>query len=472
MRRPLPLLVLPLVLVACGAPEATPRGTVAADAPLLGKADGTDTADRGCQIVLREAARVPGDTGGYETSCVEGRCWVVWAGTVDVAEGALREGAAPQLLWHTSFEDGWWSVPAETPVEGAPAGFRRFAFRLDSHTVAEGVSTTSLERLTISLIPYLRTTAGGRVFDHNRVPGDLDAYTLSREDGWSVAEDPGACAPLATPPGQARLTFHDDWTIEEAGAPVAGGELRIAYDLDRLTDCRGTHNGYPAWDLLAHVRFLPGGQEASGTVRAFQTSSGVPQNVADAVPFVTDIPRDASRLEIWFENVAVGTCQAWDSNYGENYGFEVLTETPRVGWAGNVGGSFDRACTHVDGLSEPVVVTSWTRERACMFVDVDVWVPGVTDAAALHPQWLVAEVETRWDDGPTRTEPLDFVEKVGNDYRYRWTLPREEMIRTEWQAIAFAFRFSVDGGATWFRVGQGEGPGGGAPRTIERDPSF
>jgi hypothetical protein len=50
-------------------------------------------------------------------------------------------------------------------------------------------------------------------------------------------------------------------------------------------------------------------------------------------------------------------------------------------------------------------------------------------------------------------------------------LPRETMNAAWWNTLRYTFRFSTDGLA-WYRVGQGAGPAGGLPRTVERDPSW
>jgi hypothetical protein len=60
---------------------------------------------------------------------------------------------------------------------------------------------------------------------------------------------------------------------------------------------------------------------------------------------------------------------------------------------------------------------------------------------------------------------------VGNNYRYRWDLPRDTMSRVAWSTYGYAFRFSTDG-AGGFRVAQSDGPTGGAARTMTRDSTW
>jgi hypothetical protein len=470
------VLACSMFLAACAAGSPTvPAGGPAegTDGPLLGAADGLDSADRACDVVLRSLRRPSNTTGGYQTECVPGgSCWLVWAGALDVSLDALAAGAEPAVLYSLGSRSQWWEVSA-VPADGAGPGFQRFSFRFFDHTVAEGVSTTSFSRTVLAVAPFVRTPDGARHFDHNRNPGDFDDYALSSSNGWSVPEAPAVCPASEPVASVALLALRAGWTTEQHGALVAGGTAVVDYALERLPECRNTHNGYPAWDLVAHARFAPSGEEQSGSVRGFEYVGGTPTSAAHSVPFTLSIPRGATSVELWFENRsgAGSTCVTWDSNLGANYRFDILAAPPAaVGWAGNVGGSFDRACAHTSGLAEPVTVDSYSRERACMFVDADVWVPGLTDAGA-RPELVYAQAVWAFDGGAPQSEWLTFVERTGNDFRYRFALPRERMTREAWSTLAYSLRFSTDG-VTWSRVGQSDGPDGGADRTIVRGATF
>ena len=100
--------------------------------------------------------------------------------------------------------------------------------------------------------------------------------------------------------------------------------------------------------------------------------------------------------------------------------------------------------------------------------------PGLTDGKdgqSEHPERLLAQVVFSADGGAEQQAWLTHVGRVGNNYRFRWELPRETLVHTAWQRYDHAFRFSTDG-QSWYRIGQAEGPEGGAPRTLERDPTF
>ena len=170
--RSLPCLLV--VLAAACTPD--PTATRAA-APALGKTDGTDAADRGCAIVLDHVERA-----GLST--IDGRS-LAWEGELVVSEAGQALGT-PHVLYGVF--GTWWAVPAE-PVDGQPG---RFRFRIEEHTIETGVSTTTLTRFHMELAPYLATSDGGRVFDHNRPAGDLDAYELTLANAWSVGAD-GTC---------------------------------------------------------------------------------------------------------------------------------------------------------------------------------------------------------------------------------------------------------------------------------------
>ncbi len=265
---------------------------------------------------------------------------------------------------------------------------------------------------------------------------------------------------------RATLRFLAGWAEEQRGAIVRGGQLVVEYDLNRLTNCQGfTKYGQPAWNTQAYVRFLPGGQLFQGPLVEHTYWTTVSSR---AIPFEVTVPADATGVELWFYHSGYGCTGVYDSDYGANYRFGVEAQPPAgVVWAGDWGGSFSRLCEHQNGLAEPIVIDSYVRERACKFVDADVYVPGITDGAVERPHYVLAQVEYSIDGGPMQTQWLSAQGRVGNNYRYRWQLPYEVTFST-WNQYAFAFRYSTDG-VNWFRIGQADGPTGGAARTILRN---
>jgi len=114
-----------------------------------------------------------------------------------------------------------------------------------------------------------------------------------------------------------------------------------------------------------------------------------------------------------------------------------------------------------DTLEDPIVIDEYARERACLFADVDVWLGGVTDGSAPHPEWLLAQVEWAKDAAAPTDTWLDDVGRVGNNERFRWQLPYELRSMADWTTATYALRFSVDG-RTWTYAE------GGHKRAIQR----
>lgn len=407
-------------------------------APALGKADSLDAADRDCRVVLRHLAPT-----GHQR----------WDGVIDVAHLAGEVVEVGALIPDASGD--WYFYPA-TPEdsEGSDAVFAHYALPL--------VLATAPTEIAI----FARFADGTRRFDHNRIASDFANYTL--DGAHAIADAPGVC-PSQTPRGE--LDFRGDFTTVQRGPLVPGGTLTVKYALERLPTCRRSRAGAQLWDIEAWVKFQPQG------IVVTSSTSTVSGGARTATPFTVEIPRGTQQVELWFRNYsAEQTCETWDSNYGKDYWYTVAPVGDAVVWAGDWGGSFARDCTHRDGLAEPITIDSYVRERACKWVDADVYVPGLTDAATdatteQHPERLWAEVEWQLDGVAQPSVPLQYIDRAGADghnARYRWQLPYElTMAPATWTAATYHFRFSHDGNA-WYRIGQADGPDGGAPRTILR----
>jgi hypothetical protein len=305
MRRAVaPALVASLLPLACVVDlgpgdevTATPSSSLA---PALRDAPGGDHADRACTVVLREAA--------FAGS---------WRGLVDLDHDAVAAGTSAHVLFRVG--DGDWRQHDALATGPGVAGMTRFAFVLPDDLprpddVADGADDVRLE-----LVAFARDAGGARAFDHNRFVGDLDNAVLEAENGF-VVDDAGVCRPP-----EAFLSFDADFGEHQTGLLRAGGFVTVHYALERLPTCRGTHNGFPAWDLVATARFLPGGQIVEGSVRALGNEMGRPVNTATSQPLTIAIPDDATAVELWFRNFtgAGSSCWAWDSAYGRNYRFGV-----------------------------------------------------------------------------------------------------------------------------------------------------
>ena len=109
-----------------------------------------------------------------------------------------------------------------------------------------------------------------------------------------------------------RLTFADDWSERANGRLVSGLPIRIAYDVDRLTDCRGSTNGSDVWAITGHAMF------DGGTPVTFEVTR-ITNGRTVAVEAELDIPARAATLELWFTNTNRWGCNAYDSNNSANY---------------------------------------------------------------------------------------------------------------------------------------------------------
>jgi hypothetical protein len=113
----------------------------------------------------------------------------------------------------------------------------------------------------------------------------------------------------------ALLTFGQDGSPDLQGTLVAGGTLRVRYDLDRLPGCRGTQGGIPQWSITGSYS-VDGGE-----AHAFDVSqvSGDDRVSTDAV---LTVPQGQS-MAFWFYVSNRWGCIAYDSDYGNNYVFPI-----------------------------------------------------------------------------------------------------------------------------------------------------
>ncbi len=453
------LLTCLLVLAACAPEAVVTQGTEDVEADVE-QGVASDRADRSCQLVLRKAERATGTT-GYATVCDSGgACWFVWQATIDVATSAVVPGATTWVQWRNT-DASTWSRKQAAKVSGAPAGYQRYQVRIDRKTVSPGQSATSLQRARLQLMPYQRLSDGSRVFDHNRVPGDFDAYELVANNQWAIAEDASVCRPAGS--ARAVLEFKSDWTLEQHGPLMAAGTGTIEYAPSRLTKCRGSSGGAARWDITGFVRFQPGGQVVQQSVRTFDAPNGVPDLTRERpLPFTFTVPAGAREAEVWFQNTGLSCQPAWDSLDGANYRFPIEQKAPpAIGWFGNLGSSLSRDCTARAGVPEPIVLDGYIYERACSFVELDAWVPGITDSA--RPGLLAARVELKLDGVEQPARWLEYRGRVGNDSRYRFTLPRELLYYgSTWSRLDYTLALSTDG-VTWTRD---------VTRSVKRDASW
>lgn len=132
-------------------------------------------------------------------------------------------------------------------------------------------------------------------------------------------------APSEAATAEGIIYFDRDWNETLEGELVAGGLMTIEYDLQRLPQCmRDTYNGFPAWNTTAYGQFFPGGEfvqaDVAQRVRDHQGEYIIP------VLATFEVPTTAARIELWFVTGGRVCGVHYDSNYSENYGFDISTE--------------------------------------------------------------------------------------------------------------------------------------------------
>ncbi len=112
------------------------------------------------------------------------------------------------------------------------------------------------------------------------------------------------------------LRFARDWSEKADGPLVAGRSIRIQYDLDRLTACRGSTNGSDVWGITGYASF------DGGEPQAFEVTRLV-NGRAVAAPIELALPARTQTVDFWFTQSNRWGCIAYDSNEGANYAFDL-----------------------------------------------------------------------------------------------------------------------------------------------------
>lgn len=394
-----------VALAACAEGGDEWSSTTSSPAPLVGIDGSVDSADRNCNVVLRELQR---PWTGFTWESQNGS-WV-WAGTLEISEAAEAEGLEPALTYQSGSNPTWRVVDAVPAQAAATPGFVRYSVRIAQGLPGPGMSGTALMNSRIQVVPFLRLAGGGRLFDHNRNAGDNDNYVITSPNFEIVRKD-SVCAPPAGPQ-RARLVFDADWTHHREGVLAPGGEVSVVYAQSRLAQCYHSRNGNALWDITARVKFEPGNQLLSGSVRDGQ--------------WTISVPNDARKATVWFEATSASGCHQWDSNLGNNYVFEAATPPQ---WVGNGSFLMTRAtggdiCNGGD-IRNGFSFDTWTRVRAAITnLCFEVYQPGMTDRD--DPDlWQKLDVSFRWrnaGESAWHSRPVSFESRQGNNARYVMSL--------------------------------------------------
>lgn len=181
----------------------------------------------------------------------------------------------------------------------------------------------------------------------------------------------------------ATLTFAGNYTVAQTGTLQAGKSFTLKYDTTRLSKCRGTYQGRPAFAITA---FLQAGNAAPTTVAVAGANALAYGGVASVqVPLEAEGP-----LAVWFQETDVSGCMNFDSAYGHNYRFNVSARAAQgvaPDWMGAEAFVTSRATCNGTAcaqdrhsLTDAFVFDTWTRQRAAVAaVYFDAWKADYTD---------------------------------------------------------------------------------------------
>ncbi|MDQ3369318.1 MAG: DUF6209 family protein [Myxococcota bacterium] len=410
------LALLSVALLGCVDPAT--ESDPGEGAPLVGVDGSIDAADRNCHVVLRDLDRNWTGSSWESVTTSAGSAAYVWQGVVEISTEAVGEGLVPRVLYQSGSDPSWREAVGTPLTGGATPGFARYSVRISEGLPGPGMSATSFLNTRIQVAPFLRMAGGGRLFDHNRNANDFDNYVVSKPE-FAVGTAPNACAPAAGPQ-RAKLVFAADFSERREGVLAPGGELTIAYDTARVPTCRHSRGGFPLWEMTAHVRFEPGLE--------YQTVS-----VRDAAATIA-VPPSARSVQLWFENTSASGCQAWDSNEGANYRFD-MARPPQ--WIGLVQSLITRGasdpCEGGASASQGVQFDTWARQRAAISnLCFQVYEPGMTDRD--DPElWQKLDVTMKWRYvGQTawQSRYVGFDRRVGNNARYALNWREHDPLRS------------------------------------------
>jgi hypothetical protein len=113
--------------------------------------------------------------------------------------------------------------------------------------------------------------------------------------------------------------------VETSGKLAAGQRVRIQYDLARLPTCRGNVNGGgPGWNISGFASF--NGKPATAFEVTKLTADGRDR---ESAPYELLLP-EGGDLALWFSVSSAWGCNQYDSQYGQNFHFDVAGPSPEA----------------------------------------------------------------------------------------------------------------------------------------------
>lgn len=211
--------------------------------------------------------------------------------------------------------------------------------------------------------------------------------------------------------------------VETSGVLQRTKKVRIAYDVSRLTACRGDFMGNPGWSITGFWKIGD-----AGAVHTFEAGGFSPSGGHGDGPVLT--LEQAGELQVWFQNTSRWGCSAYDSDFGKNYRFTVKPAAGDPGWMGNTSVVISRATCNdgracdadVHAITGDITYETYARQRAAIRqVLFEVWKEGVTDFDNAD-LWKQLDVQVHSRIGSTgafaTTAYVPFDRRQGNNARY------------------------------------------------------
>ncbi len=211
------------------------------------------------------------------------------------------------------------------------------------------------------------------------------------------SEDATSGSQADTAPTAPDFVFDGSWGYHGDGTRTPGAVANIVYDTSRLPKCRATTDGVAAWAIVAFVS-ADGGAAKSFPLPTGQTGTAV--TVPIEIPYASD-------MAIWFEATDDSGCTQWDSNYGNNFHFNVAAPTRTVV---HFNSNFTTSVQSAPGLDFPL------QSGAVVDIDYDfARLPQCRSYAAGNvPAWQITVFYQRNGGTPVSS---DLNVAVDNDFR-------------------------------------------------------
>lgn len=136
-------------------------------------------------------------------------------------------------------------------------------------------------------------------------------------------------APVAAAPPVGSVSFKADFTQSATGELVAGGKLRLDYELARFSQLmhRGLERG-AGWGVKAFVLAQPGGKVQEKELVRFAAGAGAKEAAPQVEAHAFDLPAGTTSVQVWFKAWAADgkRPEAYDSNFGNNFTFAVRAQ--------------------------------------------------------------------------------------------------------------------------------------------------